>query len=61
MTFWACAVLGATLVPLNAWWKAEELEFGLTDSEAKVLICDARRIAIVRDRLDRDPALDMSS
>ena len=36
-------MLGATLVPLNAWWKAEELEFGLTDSEAKVLIGDARR------------------
>ena len=29
MTFWACAVLGAVVVPLNAWWKAEELEFGL--------------------------------
>ena len=32
VTFWACAILGATLVPLNAWWKAEELEFGLDDS-----------------------------
>ncbi len=29
ITWWACAILGATLVPLNAWWKAEELEFGL--------------------------------
>jgi long-chain acyl-CoA synthetase len=57
VTWWACAVLGATLVPLNAWWKAEELEFGLGDSEAKVLIGDARRIALVRDRLDALPAL----
>ena len=31
VTFWACAILGATVVPLNAWWKAEELEFGLTE------------------------------
>jgi len=58
VTWWACAVLGATLVPLNAWWKAEELEFGLGDSEAKVLIGDARRVALVRDRLASLPALE---
>jgi long-chain acyl-CoA synthetase len=58
ITWWACAVLGATLVPLNAWWKAEELEFGLGDSEAKVLIGDARRVALVRDRLPSLPALE---
>ncbi len=51
VTFWACAILGATLVPLNAWWKTEELEFGLNDSGAKVLIADARRIGAIRDRL----------
>jgi long-chain acyl-CoA synthetase len=58
VTWWACAILGATLVPLNAWWKAEELEFGLDDSGAKVLIADARRFAIVRDRLAARPALE---
>ena len=58
ITWWACAILGATLVPLNAWWKAEELEFGLDDSGSKVLIADARRLAIVRDRLDNLPALE---
>ncbi len=51
ITWWGCAILGAVLVPLNAWWKSEELEFGLVDSEAKVLIADERRIASVRDRL----------
>ena len=51
ITWWACAILGAVLVPLNAWWKTEELEFGLVDSEAKVLIADERRIALIRDRL----------
>jgi long-chain acyl-CoA synthetase len=50
-TFWACAILGAVLVPLNAWWKTEELEFGLTDSGAKVLIADQKRLALLRDRL----------
>ena len=58
ITWWACAVLGATLVPLNAWWKAEELEFGLSDSEAKVLIADSRRIDIVRDRLESLPKIE---
>ena len=46
-----------SLVPLNAWWKAEELEFGLDDSEAKVLIADERRIAMVRERLPELRAL----
>jgi long-chain acyl-CoA synthetase len=58
VTFWAVAMLGATLVPLNAWWKAEELEFGITDSEAKVLIGDARRIATLYDRLPEMRALE---
>jgi len=30
-------------VPLNAWWKGEELEYGLEDSGARVLFCDAER------------------
>ena len=50
VTFWAVGILGATLVPLNAWWKAEELEFGINDSGSKVVIGDARRIAALRDR-----------
>ncbi len=51
ITWWACAILGAVLVPLNAWWKTEELEFGLVDSGAKVLIADAKRFAMIRERL----------
>ena len=35
--------------------RAEELEFGLIDSEAKVLIADERRIAMVRERLPETP------
>ena len=58
VTFWAVAILGATLVPLNAWWKAEELEFGITDSEAKVLIGDARRITTLYERLPEMRALE---
>jgi long-chain acyl-CoA synthetase len=58
MTFWACAAAGAVCVPLNAWWRADELEFGLRDSGAKVLICDERRHAVVQDVLPRLDGLE---
>jgi long-chain acyl-CoA synthetase len=58
VTFWACAALGAVVVPLNAWWKAEELEFGLNDAEAKVLIADARRLGVIGDRLAQIPSIE---
>ena len=47
--FWACAAIGAACVPLNAWWKSEELEFALNDSGAVLLYCDVKRWAVVRD------------
>jgi acyl-CoA synthetase (AMP-forming)/AMP-acid ligase II len=43
VAFFAAAVTGAIVVPLNAWWTGEELAFGLADSGAEVLICDAER------------------
>ena len=50
--FWACAGMGVACVPLNAWWKAEELDFALRDSGAKVLFCDPKRWDIVRSIVD---------
>jgi long-chain acyl-CoA synthetase len=47
--FWAAAAIGAVVVPLNAWWKTDELEFGLRDSGAKLLFCDRRRWEVVRN------------
>ncbi|MGB5075935.1 MAG: class I adenylate-forming enzyme family protein [Sphingorhabdus sp.] len=43
VAFFAAAVAGAIVVPLNAWWTGEELAFGMTDSGASILICDAER------------------
>ena len=40
--------LGAIAIPMNAWWTAEELDYGLKDSGARLAIADeerARRIA----------------
>ena len=36
---------GMIATPLNAWWTGHELEYGLTDCGAKVLIVDAERTA----------------
>ncbi|MGZ8762940.1 MAG: class I adenylate-forming enzyme family protein, partial [Acidimicrobiia bacterium] len=58
VVFWACASMGAVCVPLNAWWKAEELEFGLLDSGTKVLFCDQKRWDIAREVVDRLPDLE---
>ena len=41
--FFAIVSLGAIAVPLNAWWTGPELEYGLADSGAKILICDSPR------------------
>ncbi|MGO9874443.1 MAG: long-chain fatty acid--CoA ligase, partial [Acidimicrobiia bacterium] len=57
VTFWACALVGAVVVPLNAWWRADELEFGLVDCEAKVLICDERRFAVIGARVAQIPTV----
>jgi long-chain acyl-CoA synthetase len=56
--FWACALVGAIAVPLNAWWKTEELEFGLSDSGARVLVADTKRLDLVRPVLGALPALE---
>ncbi|MFC6884444.1 class I adenylate-forming enzyme family protein [Actinomadura yumaensis] len=43
VAFFGAAVAGAVAVPLNAWWSAAELEYGLRDSGARVLVADAER------------------
>ncbi|WP_081432335.1 class I adenylate-forming enzyme family protein [Erythrobacter litoralis] len=43
VVFFAATSIGAICVPLNAWWTGDELEFGLADSGAKLLVCDAER------------------
>jgi long-chain acyl-CoA synthetase len=56
--WWAAAAVGAVVVPLNAWWKTDELEFGLRDSGAKLLFCDPKRWDAVRNRVDALPDLE---
>jgi long-chain acyl-CoA synthetase len=44
LTFWATVATGAVAVPLNAWWTASELAYGLSDSGARVLVADGERL-----------------
>jgi len=48
MAFWATTLAGAIVVPLNAWWSAEELRYGLEDSGSKVAFVDQERAARLR-------------
>jgi long-chain acyl-CoA synthetase len=57
VAFYAAAVLGAVVTPLNAWWTGPELEYGLVDSGAKILIVDAERLARLGEHMPRCPDL----
>lgn len=43
-SYMAVISLGAVAVPLNAWWKTEELRYALKDCDARIVILDARRL-----------------
>ncbi|KAJ3337203.1 hypothetical protein HDU93_001445 [Gonapodya sp. JEL0774] len=43
-TWWACACIGAVVVPLNAWLTKPELEWCIKDAGCKVLLIDQERL-----------------
>ncbi len=52
LTFWATVAQGAVLVGLNGWWTTDEIEYGLQDSGAKVLVADRKRFERIASSLD---------
>lgn len=44
ISYMAIISLGAVVVPLNAWWKNEELHYGLADCGTKLVIVDDKRM-----------------
>ena len=44
VSFWASAIVGAVVVPVNAWWQGDELHYALVDSGARVLVADSERL-----------------
>jgi steroid-24-oyl-CoA synthetase len=57
VAFWAAALAGAIVTPLNAWWTGPELEYGLTDSGTTIAIMDEERWERVREHADNCPNL----
>jgi len=58
VAFFAATALGAIAVPLNAWWTGGELQYGLADSGAKLLIADGPRWERVAPHAAGLPALE---
>ena len=56
--FFAAASIGAIVVPLNAWWTAGELEYGIDDSGAVLLFVDDERYQRLRAHDAPLPALE---
>ena len=48
ITYLGALSIGAVVVSMNAWWTPDELDFGLEDSGAKVLVADGERVARTR-------------
>ena len=44
LIYWACVSDGIVVVGMNAWWTSSEMAFGLNDSGAAVIFCDAERL-----------------
>jgi long-chain acyl-CoA synthetase len=57
VAFYAGQLVGAIVTPLNAWWTGLELEYGLADSGASLLIADAERWERIAPHRDALPAL----
>jgi len=49
IAFMAVQLCGGVAVLLNSWWTADELAYGLSDSGAKLLLCDGEREALASE------------
>ena len=52
MSFWGGVIAGAVVVPLNAWWTSEEIEYGLRDSSSSIVFVDPERLERILPLLD---------
>jgi long-chain acyl-CoA synthetase len=51
--FFATLVIGALATPMNSWWTGEELEYGLSDSGAKIAIVDPEKLERIREHIPK--------
>lgn len=53
IAFMAVTALGGVAVPMNAWWTSEELDYGLSDCGAKMLVADRQRLDRAKPAVSR--------
>jgi long-chain acyl-CoA synthetase len=53
--FMGAVIIGAVIVPLNAWWQSEELDYAIKQCGAKLIVADTERAA----RCASIPTLDV--
>lgn len=58
VTYFAILSIGAIAVPLNGWWTGPELEYGLSDSGAKLLVADGGSYERMKPHLGNLPGLE---
>ncbi len=61
IAFWATVSLGGVVAALNGWWTADEIEYGLSDSDPKLLIGDRKRLARLDGTGVRVPTLEIET
>ncbi len=59
--YMAITSIGGVVVPLNSWWKGDEIEYGLSNSEAKLFIGDEERLDRLEGRLSELPKIAVRS
>ncbi|MBF6327100.1 class I adenylate-forming enzyme family protein [Nocardia transvalensis] len=60
VAFWAAQRLGAIAVGYNAWWAPREIAYGLTHTGPRVVIADAKRVALLEEALGSATARDIA-
>ncbi len=58
VAFFASAISGAIVTPLNAWWTGAELEFALADAGARFVFIDGERLGRLAPHLNALPAIE---
>ena len=53
IAFSAVTLIGAIVVPVNSWGRAEELHYSITDCGARLLIADQTRFTLIADQLEQ--------
>ncbi len=53
IAYMGITLLGAVVVPMNSWWQGPELEYGLEDSDSRLIFADQRRLDLLEPLLPK--------